>query len=193
LSNPYPSARHWRPKRRQRIDPDQELIGLGAANLPRHFSGGYPYERIGPGLGWWNFDLPRGKRRFAGAFTRSGSLGGTVSQLAARFASHRHSGRDIIVAVLSLRRFKNPQTIWRSGSKRMVRAMARPICVTLLAGVEPGRFDRRCQALSLALFSVAQFASTLQRSSGGFEPSIFATSIATRFSPIPGILTIRIG
>ena len=29
-------------KRRQRIDPDQELIGLGAANIAASFSGGYP-------------------------------------------------------------------------------------------------------------------------------------------------------
>src|SRR3546814_18342783 len=29
-------------KRRQKIDPDQELRGLGAANLAAAFSGGYP-------------------------------------------------------------------------------------------------------------------------------------------------------
>src|SRR3546814_19563429 len=29
-------------KKRQRIDPDQELIGLGAANVAASFSGGYP-------------------------------------------------------------------------------------------------------------------------------------------------------
>src|SRR3546814_5816302 len=30
-------------KQRQRIDPDQELIGLGAANVAASFSGGYPW------------------------------------------------------------------------------------------------------------------------------------------------------
>ncbi|MEM5709692.1 SulP family inorganic anion transporter, partial [Elizabethkingia meningoseptica] len=29
-------------RRRQRIEPDQELVGLGAANLASAFSGGYP-------------------------------------------------------------------------------------------------------------------------------------------------------
>jgi SulP family sulfate permease len=29
-------------KKRQRIDPDQELIGLGAANIGAGFTGGYP-------------------------------------------------------------------------------------------------------------------------------------------------------
>ena len=29
-------------KRRQRVDPEQELIGLGAANIAAGFSGGYP-------------------------------------------------------------------------------------------------------------------------------------------------------
>ena len=29
-------------KKRQRIDPDQELIGLGAANIGAAFTGGYP-------------------------------------------------------------------------------------------------------------------------------------------------------
>ena len=35
-------ADRWAAKRRQRIDPDQELIGLGAANLGAAFTGGMP-------------------------------------------------------------------------------------------------------------------------------------------------------
>ena len=64
-------------KRRQRIDPDQELIGLGAANIGAAFTGGYPvtggFARSvvnfdagaeTPAAGAFTADRPRRSRRW---------------------------------------------------------------------------------------------------------------------------------
>jgi len=135
-------------KRRQRIDPDQELIGLGAANISAAFSGGYPVTG-GFARSVVNFDAGA-ETPAAGAFTAIGIA------LAALFLTPLLSSlpiatlaATIIVAVLSLVDFKTPRTIWRY-SKADFAAMAATIGVTLLAGVEPGVIAG--VALSLALF-----------------------------------------
>lgn len=135
-------------KRRQRIDPDQELIGLGAANISAAFSGGYPVTG-GFARSVVNFDAGA-ETPAAGAFTAIGIA------LAALFLTPLLASlpiatlaATIIVAVLSLVDFKTPQTIWRY-SKTDFAAMAATIGVTLLFGVEPGVIAG--VALSLALF-----------------------------------------
>ena len=57
-------------KKRQRIDPDQELIGLGAANLGAAFTGGYPVTG-GFARSVVNFDAGA-ETPAAGAFTAAG-------------------------------------------------------------------------------------------------------------------------
>ncbi len=135
-------------KRRQRIDPDQELVGLGAANLAAAFSGGYPVTG-GFARSVVNFDAGA-ETPAAGAFTAVGIA------IAALFLTPLLASlpiatlaATIIVAVLSLVDLKTPQTIWRY-SKADFAAMAATIGVTLLAGVEPGVIAG--VALSLALF-----------------------------------------
>ncbi|MEP5485251.1 MAG: sulfate permease [Parasphingorhabdus sp.] len=135
-------------KRRQRIDPDQELIGLGAANLSAAFSGGYPVTG-GFARSVVNFDAGP-ETPAAGAYTAIGIT------LAALFLTPLLASlpiatlaATIIVAVLSLVDFKTPLTIWRY-SKMDFAAMAATIGVTLLAGVEPGVIAG--VSLSLALF-----------------------------------------
>ncbi|MEP1210814.1 sulfate permease [Parasphingorhabdus sp.] len=135
-------------KRRQRIDPDQELIGLGAANLSAAFSGGYPVTG-GLARSVVNFDAGA-ETPAAGAYTAIGIT------LAALFLTPLLASlpiatlaATIIVAVLSLVDFKTPLTIWRY-SKMDFAAMAATIGVTLLAGVEPGVIAG--VSLSLALF-----------------------------------------
>ena len=135
-------------KRRQRIDPDQELIGLGAANLSAAFSGGYPVTG-GFARSVVNFDAGA-ETPAAGAFTAVGIA------LAALFLTPLLASlpiatlaATIIVAVLSLVDLKTPLTIWRY-SKMDFSAMAATIGVTLLAGVEPGVIAG--VSLSLALF-----------------------------------------
>lgn len=135
-------------KRRQRIDPDQELIGLGAANISAAFSSGYPVTG-GFARSVVNFDAGA-QTPAAGAFTAIGIA------IAALFLTPFLASlpiatlaATIIVAVLSLVDLKTPRTIWRY-SKADFSAMATTIAVTLLAGVEPGVIAG--VSLSLMLF-----------------------------------------
>lgn len=135
-------------KRRQRIDPNQELIGLGAANVSAAFSGGYPVTG-GFARSVVNFDAGA-QTPAAGAFTAIGIA------IAALFLTPLLASlpiatlaATIIVAVLSLVDFKTPRVIWRY-SKPDFAAMLATIVVTLSAGVESGVIAG--VALSLALF-----------------------------------------
>ena len=135
-------------KKRQRIDPDQELIGLGAANIAASLSGGYPVTG-GFARSVVNFDAGA-ETPAAGAFTAIGIA------IAALFLTPLLASlpiatlaATIIVAVLSLVDIKTPRQIWRY-SKPDFAAMAATLLVTLLAGVEPGVIAG--VSLSLALF-----------------------------------------
>ena len=135
-------------KKRQRIVPDQELIGLGAANVAAAFSGGYPVTG-GFARSVVNFDAGA-ETPAAGAFTAVGILLAALflTPLLASLPIATLAG-TIIVAVLSLVDFKTPRAIW-SYSKPDFAAMAATIAVTLLVGVEPGVIAG--VGLSLALF-----------------------------------------
>lgn len=135
-------------KRRQRIDPDQELIGLGAANLSAAFSGGYPVTG-GFARSVVNFDAGA-ETPAAGAFTAVG-IAVAALFLTPFLASLPIAtlAATIIVAVLSLVDLKTPRMIWRY-SKADFAAMAATIGITLVAGVEPGVIAG--VGLSLALF-----------------------------------------
>ena len=135
-------------KKRQRIDPDQELIGLGAANIAASFSGGYPVTG-GFARSVVNFDAGA-ETPAAGAFTAIGIA------IAALFLTPLLASlpiatlaATIIVAVLSLVDFRTPREIWRY-SKTDFAAMAATVLVTLFAGVEPGVIAG--VTLSLTLF-----------------------------------------
>lgn len=135
-------------KKRQRIVPDQELIGLGAANVAAAFSGGYPVTG-GFARSVVNFDAGA-ETPAAGAFTAVGILLAALflTPLLASLPIATLAG-TIIVAVLSLVDFKTPRAIW-AYSKPDFAAMAATILVTLLVGVEPGVIAG--VGLSLALF-----------------------------------------
>lgn len=135
-------------KKRQRIIPNQELIGLGAANVAASFTGGYPVTG-GFARSVVNFDAGA-ETPAAGAFTAIGIL------IAALFLTPLLASlpiatlaATIIVAVLSLVDFQKPREIWHY-SKTDFAAMLATILVTLLVGVEPGVIAG--VGLSLALF-----------------------------------------
>lgn len=135
-------------KKRQRINPDQELIGLGAANVAASITGGYPVTG-GFARSVVNFDAGA-ETPAAGAFTAVGIA------IAALFLTPFLSSlpiatlaATIIVAVLSLVDFRPLKHVWHY-SRPDFAAMAATIMVTLLAGVEPGVMAG--VGLSLALF-----------------------------------------
>lgn len=123
-------------KRRQRIDPDQELVGLGASNIASAFSGGYPVTG-GFARSVVNFDAGA-ETPAAGAFTAVGIALASVFLTPLLFNLPIATlAATIIVAVLSLVDFKTPLQLWKY-SKSDFAAIAATILVTLTIGVETG-------------------------------------------------------
>ena len=123
-------------KRRQRIAPDQELIGLGASNIASAFSGGYPVTG-GFARSAVNFDAGA-QTPAAGAFTALGIALAALFLTPLLFSLPIATlAATIIVAVLSLVDTKTPVQLWRY-SKADFAAHLATILVTLLAGVEMG-------------------------------------------------------
>jgi SulP family sulfate permease len=87
-------------KKRQRIDPDQELIGLGAANIGAGFTGGYPVTG-GFARSVVNFDAGA-ETPAAGAYTAVGLMPSPRCAHAADLLLPKATlAATIIVAVLS--------------------------------------------------------------------------------------------
>ncbi len=135
-------------RRRQRIVPDRELMGLGAANLASAFSGGYPVTG-GFARSVVNFDAGA-ETPMAGVFTAAGILAATLF-LTPLFAYLPQAvlAATIIVAVLSLVDVAAMRRTF-AYSKADFAAMAVTIVVVLLVGVEAGIVSG--VGLSLLLF-----------------------------------------
>ncbi|MCD8513265.1 MAG: sulfate permease [Nitrincola sp.] len=123
-------------KRRQRIDPNQELIGLGTANLGSAFSSGMPVSG-GFSRSVVNFDAGAATPA-AGAFSAVGILLATLflTPLIA-YLPVATLAATIIVAVLSLIDLHAVKETFIY-SKSDFAAMLATILVTLLEGVELG-------------------------------------------------------
>lgn len=123
-------------KRRQRIVPDQELIGLGASNIASALSGGYPVTG-GFARSVVNFDAGA-QTPAAGAFTAVGIALASLFLTPLLFhLPNATLAATIIVAVLSLVDLKTPRQLWVY-SKADFAAHAATIAITLIAGVELG-------------------------------------------------------
>jgi SulP family sulfate permease len=123
-------------KKRQRIDPDQELIGLGAANIGASLTGGFPVTG-GFSRSVVNFDAGADTPA-AGAFT---AVGLAIAALALTpliyFLPKATLAATIIVAVLSLVDFSILKRSW-TYSKADFAAVLATILMTLGLGVEVG-------------------------------------------------------
>ncbi len=123
-------------KKRQRIDPDQELIGLGMANIGAGFTGGYPVTG-GFARSVVNFDAGA-ETPAAGAFT---AVGLAIAALALTplvfFLPKATLAATIIVAVLSLVDFSILKKTWRYSTADFT-AVSATILLTLGFGVETG-------------------------------------------------------
>ena len=175
-------------KRRQRIAPDQELIGLGAANLAAAFSGGYPVTG-GFARSVVNFDAGA-QTPAAGAFTAIGIALAALflTPLLASLPIATLAG-TIIVAVLSLVDLKTPRTIWRY-SRPDFAALATTIAVTLLFGVEPGVIAGVSLCLALFLWRSSRPHAAIVGRVPGTEH--FRNVKRHKVITLPHIVTIRI-
>jgi SulP family sulfate permease len=123
-------------KRRQRVDPDQELIALGAADLGSAVSGGFPITGA-LSRSVVNFDAGA-QTPAAGAFTAVGVALATLFLTPLLFFLPKAAlAAIIIVAVLSLVDFGAIRRTW-AYSRTDFAAMIGTIIVTWLDGVEAG-------------------------------------------------------
>ncbi|MCB1341271.1 MAG: STAS domain-containing protein, partial [Pseudooceanicola sp.] len=123
-------------KKRQRIDPDQELIGLGAANLGAAFTGGYPVTG-GFARSVVNFDAGA-ETPAAGAFTAVGlAIAAVALTPLVYYLPNATLAATIIVAVLGLVDLSILKKTW-AYSRADFSAVVATIAVTLLIGVEAG-------------------------------------------------------
>ena len=123
-------------KKRQRIDPDQELIGLGAANIGAALTGGFPVTG-GFSRSVVNFDAGA-ETPAAGAFTAAGlAIAALALTPLIYFLPKATLAATIIVAVLSLVDFSILKRSWQY-SRADFSAVLITILVTLGIGVEAG-------------------------------------------------------
>ncbi|MDJ0683212.1 MAG: sulfate permease [Alphaproteobacteria bacterium] len=141
-------------KKRQQIVPDQELIGLGAANVAASVSGGYPVTG-GFARSVVNFDAGAATPA-AGGFTALGILLVTVFLTPLLFFLPKATlAATIIVAVLSLVDFSVLGKTWRY-SKADFAAVAATILLTLTLGVEVGVSAGVLLSVGLYLFKTSR-------------------------------------
>ena len=175
-------------RKRQRIAPDQELIGLGAANVLAAFSGGFP---VTGGFARSVVNADAGAETpAAGPFT---ALGLAIAAVALTplifFLPKATLAATIIVAVLSLVDFGILTRTWAYSRPDFV-AVAATILVTLGIGVEAG-------VASGVLLSILMFLYRTSRphvAEVGLVPGSqhFRNVLRHKVETSPSLLTLRI-
>lgn len=141
-------------KKRQRIVPDQELIGLGSSNIASAISGGYPVTG-GFARSVVNFDAGA-ETPAAGAFTAIGiGLAALLLTPLLFFLPKATLAATIIVAVLSLVDFSILKKAW-SYSKVDFAAVFTTIILTLGMGVETGVATGVLLSIALFLYKTSK-------------------------------------
>jgi SulP family sulfate permease len=141
-------------KRRQRISPDQELIGLGASNIASAVSGGFPVTG-GFSRSVVNFDAGAATPA-AGAFTAMGiALAAIFLTPLIYFLPKATLAATIIVAVLTLVDFKAIKRTWQYSRNDFV-AMLATIILTLFESVEIGILTGVGSSLLLYLYRTSK-------------------------------------
>ena len=175
-------------KRRQRINPNRELIGLGAANVMSAFSGGFPVTG-GFSRSVVNFE--------AGAETQAASILAAIGiGLAALlltpllyFLPKATLAATIIVAVATLIDWRMLVHAWRFSWADFL-AVAATIGLTLLLGVEVGVISGVAVSLGMHLYKTSRPHFAVVGSVRGTEKfrSVKAHDVCTH----PTIISIRV-
>ena len=141
-------------KKRQRVDPNQELIAMGLANLSAGASSGFPVTG-GLSRSAVNFDAGAASPA-AGAFTAVGiALASLFLTPYLYYLPQAVLAATIIVAVLSLVDVRAIRTVW-AYSKSDFAAMAATILVTLGSGIELGVTTGVALSLFLHLYNTSR-------------------------------------
>ncbi len=175
-------------KRRQRIDPDQELVALGASNLGSAFSGGFPVTG-GFARSVVNFDAGA-ETPAAGAYTAVGIAVATLFLTPLiRDLPNATLAATIMVAVLSLVDLKALSRTWRY-SRADFAAMAATILLTLSMGVEAGIVAGVGLSLALYLYRGSKPHVAIVGKVPGTEH--FRNVLRHEVQTVPGIVTLRV-
>ncbi len=175
-------------KKRQRIDPNQELIALGAANVGAAISGGFPVTG-GFSRSVVNFDAGA-ETPAAGAFTAIGIALATIFLTPVLFfLPNAVLGATIIVAVLSLVDLKAVKITY-AFSKQDAAAMAATILITLVFGIEPGLISGVLLSISLYLYRTSIPHSAIVGQIPGTEH--FRNVLRHEVITYPNIVSLRI-
>ena len=141
-------------KRRQRIDPNQELVGLGAANAAAALSGGFPVTG-GFSRSVVNFDAGA-DTQMASVLTAIGiALAALLLTPALYFLPKAVLAATIIVAVLALIDWDILTTSARF-SRTDFSAVLLTIVITLIAGVELGVLTGVAVSIGLHLYQTSR-------------------------------------
>ncbi|MDP3252316.1 MAG: sulfate permease [Hydrogenophaga sp.] len=141
-------------KRRQRIEPDQELVALGASNLGAAFTGGFPVTG-GFARSVVNFDAGA-QTPAAGVFTAAGILLASLFLTPALYYLPQATlAATIVVAVLSLVDFSILRKTWNYAKSDFVAVLA-TLLATLTIGVETGLVVGVAVSLALYLFRTSR-------------------------------------
>ena len=175
-------------KRRERIAPNQELIGLGASNIAAAIGGGFPVTG-GFARSVVNFDAGAATPA-AGAFTAIGIAGATL--LLTPFLAilpKATLAATIVVAVLTLVDFSILKRAW-SYSKADFAAVAITLVGTLLLGVEVGISLGVGASILIFLYRSSQPHAAVVGLVPGTEH--YRNVKRHKVDTVPGVLSIRI-
>ena len=141
-------------KRRQRIEPDQELVALGSSNLSAAFTGGFPVTG-GFARSVVNFDAGA-QTPAAGVFTAAGiTLASLFLTPALYYLPQATLAATIVVAVLSLADFSILRKTWNYAKSDFVAVLA-TLVATLTVGVETGLVVGVGVSLALYLYRTSR-------------------------------------
>jgi SulP family sulfate permease len=141
-------------RRRQRIEPDQELVALGASNVSAAFTGGFPVTG-GFARSVINFDAGA-QTPAAGVFTAAGiTLASLFLTPALFYLPQATLAATIVVAVLSLVDFSILRKTWNYAKSDFFAVVA-TLMVTLTVGVETGLVVGVAVSLALYLYRTSR-------------------------------------
>ncbi len=175
-------------RRRERITPDQELIGLGASNIAAAIGGGYPVTG-GFARSVVNFDAGAATPA-AGAFTAIGIALATL--LLTPFLAvlpKATLAATIVVAVLTLVDFSILKRAW-SYSKADFVAVAFTLAGTLVLGVETGIALGVGASIVIFLYRSSRPHAAIVGQVPGTEH--FRNIKRHKVETVPGVISIRI-